>query len=91
MGGVTLWFYKSLVLLQFAAILALLVWLLRPGWPRTVSAVVAGCCVARLPSSQILLALYPGNVYSLATLVVIGTAALALHPPMRRPTGVSCR
>ncbi len=83
-GGVTLWFYKSLILLQFAAILAVVVWLLRPtGWPRTVSAVVAVCCVAGLPSSQILLALFPGNIYSLATLVVIGTAALALHPPMR--------
>jgi hypothetical protein len=83
-GGLSLWFYKSLVLVQFAALLALLVCVLRPtGWSRTVSALVAVCCVAGLPSSQILLALFPGNAYSLAVMVVLGAAALALHPPMR--------
>jgi hypothetical protein len=83
-GGLHLWFYKTLVLLQFTAILAVLVWILGPtGWPRTVAVLVALGCVAGLPSSQILLALYPGNVYSLATLLVLGAAALALHPRMR--------
>lgn len=83
-GGLTLWFYKSVVLLQFAALLAILVWLLRPiGWPRTVSVLVALACVAGLPSSQILLALYPLNGYALVALVIVGAAALALYPPMR--------
>ena len=84
LGGLTLWFYKSLVLVQFAGILAILVWLLRPtDWPRTISVLLALCCVSALPISQILLALFPANVYSLATLTVLGNAALALHPPLR--------
>ena len=83
-GGLHLWFYKALILLQLMAILAVLVWILRPtGWRRSVSVLVALCCVVGLPGSQVLLALHPGNSYSLVTLAVLTTAALALDPRMR--------
>ena len=62
LGGVHLWFYKTLVLLEFMAILTLLVWILRPtDRRRSVSVVVALACVAGLHSSQILLGLLPGH------------------------------
>ncbi len=84
MGGLHLWFYKTLVLLQFTAILATLVWILRPtDWRRCVSVVVALGCVAGLHSSQILLGLLPGHSYSLVTLLVLTMAALALEPRMK--------
>ena len=83
-AALRLWFYKALILLQFVAILGVLVWILEPvGWRRSVSVLVALCCVAGLPSSQILLALLPVNTYSLVTLLVLTTAAMALDPRMR--------
>jgi hypothetical protein len=83
-GGMHLWFYKTLVLLQFTAILAMLVWILRPtDWRRCVSVLVALSCVAGLHSSQILLGLLPGHSYSLVTVLVLTMAALALEPRMK--------
>lgn len=83
LGGVHLWFYKTLVLLEFMAILTLLVWILRPtDRRRSVSVVVALACVAGLHSSQILLGLLPGHSYALVTVLVLTAAALALEPRM---------
>jgi hypothetical protein len=83
-GGLNLWFYKTLVLLEFMAILAVLVWILRPADRRqSVWALLAVCCVAGLPTSAILLGLLPGHSYALVTLLVLLSAAMALEPPMR--------
>jgi len=85
-AGLRLWFYKGLVLVQFLAILAVLVWILRPsGWRRSMAAVVALCCISGLPSTHILINVMAPNHYSLVTLLLLITAALALEPRMRGP------
>lgn len=82
--GVNLWIYQGLVLAQFAAVLALLLWLFRPiGAARAMAAIVALSCVVGLHTSRILFLFIPLNPHG-ATLVVLLTAlALALHPQTR--------
>jgi hypothetical protein len=84
MVGVNLWIYQGLVLAQFAAALALLLWLFRPiGAARVMAALVALSCVVGLHTSRILFLFIPLNPHG-ATLVVLLTAlALALHPRTR--------
>ena len=53
LAGLRLWWYQALVLMQFAAVLALLVWLFRPiGARRGVAACCALACIVGLHASQ---------------------------------------
>jgi hypothetical protein len=82
--GLQLWAYQSIVLLQFGAVLALLLWLFRPvGVHRAVAAVVALTCVLGLHTSRILFAFVPMNAYSGALVMLLSALALALHPRTR--------
>ena len=64
--GLRLWMYQALVLLQFAAVLALLIWLFRPvGVRRAMAACVALSCVRRAcTASRILFGFWPLNHHS---------------------------
>jgi hypothetical protein len=82
--GLHLWAYQSIVLIQFGAVLALLLWLFRPvGVHRVVAAVVALSCVLGLHTSRILFVFIPLNAYSGALVVLLVALALALHPRTR--------
>jgi hypothetical protein len=53
LAGLRLWFYQTLVLLQFAAVLAGLLWILRPlTWKRAAAACIALDFTARASCSQ---------------------------------------
>lgn len=83
--GLQLWFYKSLVVVQFAAILGLLVWLFRPvGTRRAVAACVAVGCVVGLHTSRVLFLFVPLNFYATGLLLLLVAAAAAFEPAARR-------
>ena len=87
-AGLNLWFYKSLVLIQFLIILTVLIRNLRPsGWHRSTAALIALCCIGGLPSTQILLNVLSPNHYSMVTLLLLATTALVMEPRMRGPFG----
>jgi hypothetical protein len=82
--GVNLWIYQGLVLAQFAAALALLLWLFRPiGTARALAAVVALSCVVGLHTSRILFLFIPTNPHSATLALLLAALALALHPRTR--------
>jgi len=82
--GLRLWFYKALVLLQFGAVLGLLVWLFRPiGVRRGVAAAIALSCVVGLHTTRILFVFLPLNAHSGALVLVLVAIALALDPRTR--------
>ena len=61
-GGLHLWFYKTLVLIEFAAVLwMLLVLCNRPGGERAAAACVAIACVVGLHTSRVLFLFLPLN------------------------------
>ncbi len=82
--GLNLWIYQALVLAQFAAALAILVWLFRPiATSRAVAAIVALSCVAGLHTSRILFLFVPLNPHSATLVLLLAALALALHPATR--------
>jgi hypothetical protein len=83
--GLDLWVYKAIVLLQFAGILATLLWMFRPATrSRALAAAIALLCVTGLHSSRILFNFNPLNAHSAVLLVVLACAALAMEPWARR-------
>jgi len=84
LAGLRLWFYQTLVLLQFAAVLAGLLWILRPlTWTRAAAACIALACVAGLHSSRVLFTIFPLNQHSFGAVLLIAAILLALSPRSR--------
>jgi hypothetical protein len=82
--GLRLWLYQALVLLQFAAALALLIWLFRPlGVRRAIAACMALSCVVGLHSTRILFGFWPLNHHSGGLVLLLLAAALAIDPRTR--------
>jgi hypothetical protein len=82
--GLTLSAYKVLVVLQFAAILAALLFLFRPtGWRQGIAAAVALSIAVGLHTSQILFLFLPLNAYATSMVLVLAAAVLALTPHTR--------
>lgn len=82
--GLHLWVYQAVVLLQYAAVLGLLVWLFRPiGTRRGMAAAVAIACVVGLHSTRILFFFVPLNAHSAALVLVLVAVALAVDPRAR--------
>ena len=78
--GLHLWFYKVLVLAQFASILWLFVQILRPqSTHRVIAAVLAVACVAGLHTSRILFSFFPLNHHSLSTLLLLLAVAFVMN------------
>ena len=84
-AGTWLPFYQALVMLLFAALLLLVVWLCRPLGPRrALAACVAVSCVSALHTSRILFGFWPLNHYAAVMVCVLLAIALALAPAARR-------
>lgn len=82
--GLRLWLYQALVLLQFAAVLALLIWAFRPvGARRAIAACVALSCVVGLHSTRILFGFWPLNHHSGGLVLLLLATVLALDPRTR--------
>jgi hypothetical protein len=82
--GLHLWVYQTLVLLQFAAVLGLVLWLFRPrGTTRGVAAAIALACLTGLHTTRILFAFGPLNAHSAALVFVLAAVALAFAPRTR--------
>jgi len=82
--GLRLWLYQILVLIQFAAVLFLLLSLFQPvGWRRGVAAVVALSCVIGLHTTRVLFGFWPLNHHSAGLVFLLLAAALALDPRSR--------
>jgi hypothetical protein len=83
-AGTRLPFYQALVMLLFAALLLLVVWLCRPLGPRrALAACVAVSCVSALHTSRILFGFWPLNHYAAVMVCVLVTIALTLAPTKR--------
>ena len=82
--GLRAWFYKALVLLQFAAILLGLLWIFQPTTRRrAVAACIALACVAGLHTSRVLFMFIPLNAHSFGVVLLLGGILMALSPPSR--------
>jgi hypothetical protein len=77
--GLQLWRYQTLVLVQLAAILGLIIWLVRPvGNRRAVAACVALSCILGLHTSRILFGFWPVNFGSLVLALLLAAAVVAV-------------
>ena len=84
-GGLHLWFYKTLVLIEFAAVLWMLLVLWQPaGWKRTAAAFVAIACVVGLHSSRVLFLFLPLNGGTIAILLILLAILIVIEPAGRR-------
>jgi hypothetical protein len=82
--GLWLPFYQTLVVLLFAALLTLIVWVCRPvGWRRAVAACMAVSCVCALHTSRILWGFWPLNHYAVVMVCIVFAIGLALHSRTR--------
>ena len=82
--GTWLPFYQTLVLLSFAALLTLVVWLCRPvGRKRAWAACIAVSCVCGLHTSRIVFGFWPLNHYAAVMVAILVAIALALSPRTR--------
>ena len=82
--GLRAWFYKALVLLQFAAILVGLVQIFQPTTRRrAVAACIALACVAGLHTSRVLFMFIPLNAHSFGVVLLLGGILMALSPHSR--------
>jgi hypothetical protein len=82
--GTWLPFYQALVLLSFAALLTLVVWLCHPGdRARASAACIAVSCVCGLHTSRILFGFWPLNHYAWVMVAILLAIALALNPRTR--------
>lgn len=84
LAGLHVWFYQSLVVLQFAAILAALLWIFQPVTrTRAVAASIALACVVGLHTSRVLFMFAPLNAHSFGVLLLLVGIVLALAPASR--------
>ena len=82
--GTWLPFYQTLVLVSFAALLTLVVYLCRPvGRERAWAACVAISCVCGLHTSRIVFGFWPLNHYAAVMVAILLAIALALSPRTR--------
>lgn len=82
--GIRVWVYQALVILQFAAVLALLVWMFRPQTrDRATAACVALACVVGLHSSRVMFLFAPLNAHSFGVVLLLAAVLLALSPRSR--------
>ena len=83
--GTPVWLYQSLVLLQFGAVLSLVVWLCLPlGVHRALAACLAVSVLCALHSTRILFGFWPLNQHSGVLVLVLLTIALAFREETRR-------
>jgi hypothetical protein len=81
--GLRAWAYKILVLLQFAAVLAGLLWIFQPVTrQRAAAACIALACLAGLHTSRVLFMFAPLNAHSFGVLLLLVAIALALRGPV---------
>ena len=79
--GLRVWFYQALVVLQFAAILAALLWIFQPvSRKRAVAASIALACVVGLHTSRVLFMFAPLNAHAFGVVLLLAAIALALSP-----------
>jgi hypothetical protein len=82
--GMHLWPYQTLVLLQFACVLALVIWLCRPvGMQRAAAACIALSCIAGLHTSRILFGFWPVNAGSFVLILLLISLAIAFEARAR--------
>jgi len=82
--GAQIWFYRALVLIQFALVLGFVVWLCRPlGARRAIAACIAISCLCGLHSTRILFGFWPLNHYGWVLVLLLGAVALAFRPETR--------
>ena len=82
--GIRVWVYQALVILQFAAVLALLVWMFRPQTrERATAACVALACVVGLHSSRVMFLFAPLNAHSFGVVLLLAAVLLAIRPRSR--------
>jgi len=82
--GTWLEFYQAVVLLQFAAVLLLVVWLCRPvGRRRAMAACLALSCLCGLHTTRILFGFWPLNQHSAVLVLVLAAIALAFRSESR--------
>jgi hypothetical protein len=82
--GAQIWFYRALVLIQFALVLGFVVWLCRPlGARRAIAACIAISCLCGLHSTRILFGFWPLNHYGWVLVLLLGAIALAFRPVTR--------
>jgi hypothetical protein len=82
--GARAWFYQGLVLLQFATVLAVMLWLCRPlGGPRVFAACLAVSCFCALHSTRILFGFWPLNQHSGVLVLLLIGIALAFREKTR--------
>ncbi len=82
--GAQIWFYRALVLIQFALVLGFVVWLCRPlGARRAIAACIAISCLCGLHSTRILFGFWPLNHYAWVLVLLLGAIALAFRPETR--------
>ena len=83
--GTPVWLYQSLVLLQFGAVLSLVVWLCLPlGIHRALAACLAVSVLCALHTTRILFGFWPLNQHSGVLVLVLLTIALAFREQTRR-------
>lgn len=84
-GGLHLWFYKALVLLEFMAVLWTLLVLWRPhGWKQQTAAFVAAACVVGLHTSRVLFLFLPLNGGTLSIILMLLAILIVVEPAGRR-------
>src|SRR5262245_56804192 len=84
MFGMHLWPYQTLVLLQFACVLALVIWLCRPvGVHRAAAACIALSCIAGLHTSRILFGFWPVNAGSFVLMLLLFAIAIGVDARAR--------
>ena len=82
--GTRAWFYQALVLLQFATVLGVMLWLCRPlGGRRAFAACLAVSCFCALHSTRILFGFWPLNQHSAVLVLLLIGIALAFREKTR--------
>jgi hypothetical protein len=85
MGGLHLWFYKTLVLIEFALVLWVLQILWRPsGWRQQLAAFVASACVVGLHTSRVLFLFLPLNGGTVSIILILLATLIVVEPAGRR-------
>ena len=82
--GLRQWVFQALVVLQFAAVLGLLIWIFRPASrQRAAAACIALACVVGLHTSRVLFLIAPLNAHSFGVVLLLVAVVLALSPRSR--------
>lgn len=82
--GVRVWVYQTLVILQFAAVLACLIWLFQPHTrTRAAGACIALACAIGLHSSRVMFLFAPLNAHSFGVVLLLIAILMAVSPRSR--------